>query len=141
MKFLVDFEVQYSLVRKLCTHWMLFLLANGMALLFWIRLFEAADESWGATFEHFFASYLPVMIISLALIPVFLLDTLRLSHRFSGPILRFRNAMRAWAKGMPVEPVHFRHGDFWQTLASDFNQVVERIQHGKSGPENDHVQN
>ncbi len=133
----IDFEVQYSLIRKLLIHWSLFLLANGLALLFWIRLFEAPESDWSTTGAQFIGSYLPLLIVSLALLPVFLLDTMRLSNRFSGPILRFRQAMSAWAKGNQVEPVSFRSGDFWQSLATDFNTVVERTQASHAGDATD----
>lgn len=128
LQFFVDMEVQYGLIRKLLLHWTLFLLANGIALLLWIRLFDAPESDWGATTTRFVGSYLPVLVVSLALLPVFLLDTIRLSNRFSGPILRFRQAMAAWANGSKVEKVHFRNGDFWQSLATDFNAVVDKQQ-------------
>jgi hypothetical protein len=65
------------------------------------------------------------------MLPVFIVDTIKLSHRFAGPIYRLRNVIRGMADGEPYKPVLFREKDFWQGLAEDFNQMIERIT-GKS---------
>jgi hypothetical protein len=55
-------------------------------------------------------------------------DMLRLSHRFAGPMLRFRRAMRDLGRGEQVEPLRFRDGDFWQEMAAEFNAVLQRVE-------------
>ncbi len=122
-RWLIDFEVQTSLLRKIACHWFLFLLANALAMFFWIRLFESPDVSWTTVSQKFVTAYFPMILVSIALLPVFLLDTMKLSNRFSGPILRVRQAIAAASSGEKVEPLHFRNGDFWQSLASDFNRL------------------
>jgi hypothetical protein len=59
--------------------------------------------------------------------PVFIVDTIKLSHRFAGPIYRLRNVIRGMAQGEPFKPLAFREMDFWQGLAEDFNEMVEKI--------------
>ncbi len=120
-RWLIDFEVQYSLLRKIAGHWVLFLLANAIAMFFWIRLFDNPLGSWNESFSKFLTNYFPMIVVSIALLPVFLLDTMKLSNRFSGPILRVRQAIAMAATGKKIEPIQFRNGDFWQSLASDFN--------------------
>jgi hypothetical protein len=74
--------------------------------------------------NDFLRTYVPVLIISLALLPVFLLDAAKLSNRFAGPMIRIRRALSSVLAGDKVEPVKFRENDFWRSLADDFNQAL-----------------
>lgn len=128
-RMLVDFEVQTSLLRKIATHWALLLLANTIGLFCWTALMNAPVESWSELTLGFFRTYVPVVIISLALLPVFLLDAAKLSNRFAGPMVRIRRALSAVLAGDKVEPVKFRENDFWRSLAEDFNQALKQRDH------------
>lgn len=121
----VDFEVQTSLLRRLALQWVAFLAVNCLALYCWTYLLNGAEESLGAHMTHFLQLYLPVLIISAALLPVFLLDAAKLSNRFVGPILRVRRALAEAAKGDKVKPLRFRENDFWRSLADDLNSVLK----------------
>jgi len=61
------------------------------------------------------------------LLPVFVLDAIKLSHRFAGPIYRLRYTIRKIAHGDPAPRLKFRDFDFWQGLAEDFNRMVDRL--------------
>ncbi len=121
---LVDTEVQGSLIRRVAVHWVVFFVLNTIALMFWIRLFEQPDAQWGQTFSDTVRRFLPFFIITAALIPAFVWDTLKLSHRFAGPITRLRNALVDLKHGRAVAPLKFRDNDFWQEIASNFNDVM-----------------
>ena len=69
----------------------------------------------------------PFLLVMFFLLPVFILDTIKLSHRFAGPIYRLRNTIRSLANGEEVRPLKFREVDFWQGLADDFNLMVARL--------------
>ena len=73
----------------------------------------------------------PFLLVLFFMLPVFIVDTLKLSHRFAGPIYRLRQTIRSLAKGGKFTPMKFRDFDFWQGLADDFNQMVERLSGGK----------
>ncbi len=120
----VDFEVQTSLLRRMALQWISFLIVNALALYGWTYLVGGADDTVGAHMTHFLQLYLPVLIVSLALLPVFLLDAAKLSNRFVGPILRVRRALAEAATGAKVKPLHFRENDFWRSLADDLNNVL-----------------
>ena len=121
---LVDPEVQGGLLRKMTLHWLVFFACNAVALAIWLRLFERPDVGWGETFVETGKRFLPFFIITLALIPAFVWDTVKLTHRFAGPILRLRSTLSELRQGRTVEPLHFRTGDYWQEIADDFNAVV-----------------
>jgi hypothetical protein len=131
-KSLVDPEVQGSILKKIAIHWVLFFICNAVALTIWIRLFEQPDVAWGQTFGDTMRRFLPFFVITAALIPAFVLDTLKLTNRFAGPIMRLRGALADAKAGREVKPLHFRNSDFWQQIASDFNSLVERSDVPKS---------
>lgn len=121
---LVDSEVQGTLIRRVALHWVVFFICNAVALTIWIRLFEQPDAEWGKTFGDTLRRFLPFFVITASLIPAFVWDTLKLSHRFAGPITRLRNALVDLKAGRSVAPLKFRDNDFWQEIATNFNDVM-----------------
>lgn len=121
----VDFEVQSSLLRRMAFQWISFLLVNSLALYCWTFLIGGGEETIGGHMTQFVRLYLPVLVVSLALLPVFLLDAAKLSNRFVGPILRVRRALAEVASGKKIKPLHFRENDFWRSLADDLNNVLK----------------
>lgn len=121
----VDRDVQYGVVKKIAVHWLAFFLCNTIALVIWIRLFEQPDTTWENTLVDGFQRYLPFFVISLALIPAFVLDTLKLTNRFAGPITRLRMEINNAAAGRPVSLLHFRSNDYWREIADGFNNLVK----------------
>jgi len=123
---LIDPEVQGGVLRKLTLHWMMFFVCNAIALTIWIRLFEQPDADWNQTIGDTVRRFLPFFVISLALIPAFVWDTLKLTNRFAGPIHRLRSTLADASEGRAVTPLQFRADDYWQEIARDFNAVMER---------------
>ena len=121
---LVDYEVQSSLVVRLWLHWALYMVATAIAMFLWIRLFEAPVDSLADTAKRFWNTFVPLLIVALALLPVFVLDAVKLSNRFTGPIFRLRKTLASLAAGNTARPLEFRSNDFWRSLAEDFNRVV-----------------
>ena len=74
------------------------------------------------------ADFAPAAIGSLLLLPIVLVDVLRLSNRFTGPMFRVRRMMGQLARGEHVPPLKFRDGDYWMDFADDFNAVAARMQ-------------
>ncbi len=127
-KSLVDPEVQGGVLRKIAIHWVLFFIANTIALMIWIRLFVQPDADWGTTFVDTLRRFLPFFVVTTALIPAFVWDTLKLTNRFAGPILRLRSAIADASAGRAVVPLHFRDNDFWKEIAVNFNGLMQRCQ-------------
>ena len=123
-KSLVDPEVQGSVLRKIAIHWFILFLCNSLALVMWVRLFEQPDALWSETLRECFYRYLPFFVVTFALVPAFVWDTLKLTNRFAGPILRLRQALAESAQGRAVAPLHFRQNDFWREIAENFNITV-----------------
>ena len=120
----VDREVQGGVLGKIAVHWVLFFVVNAIALTVWIRMFEQPDVAWGQTFADTVRRFFPFFVISVALLPAFVWDTLKLTNRFAGPMSRMRQGLANARAGKPVSPIKFRDGDFWKDVAEDFNAVV-----------------
>jgi hypothetical protein len=122
----IDPSVQGSLLRKLSFHWLVLITVNCIVFAAWAWLFERTEASSGDALSTAFAKCLPFLVTSAAILPVFLFDTLQLTNRFAGPALRFRAALSDASQGVPVRPMQFRHDDFWQEMAENFNTLLQR---------------
>lgn len=130
-KTFVDPQVQGALVRRLVLHWLgFFAVASAMA--FVLQVLSNPFQPLGEHVRQLWWTQGPFLVVILFLLPVFLLDTIKLSHRFAGPIYRLRQTIRKVAEGEEPPKLKFRDLDFWQGLAEDFNKMVEALQNGKS---------
>lgn len=124
-KLFVDRAVQGSLLRRVALHWALYF--TGLVVVLGIfYVLKSLATSQPMSLDDFFRDHMITFAVLLALVPVFLYDTLKLSHRFAGPIVRLRNGLRDWADGKEVSAIKFRQKDFWADLADHFNRAVER---------------
>jgi hypothetical protein len=77
--------------------------------------------------ENLWWSQGPILLVMFFLLPVFVLDTIKLSHRFAGPIFSLRRAIRGIAQGEAPKKLKFRRLDFWHDLAEDYNAMLARL--------------
>jgi hypothetical protein len=129
----VDKDVQRALLFQLFRHWTLFVAVLTGMLLMLEALSAGPQPSLAAYFQATWRHYSPLFIVVATLFPVFAYDSIKLSHRFVGPIVRLRRAMRQAALGERVEPVQFRKSDFWQDMAPTFNALLERLPEDADG--------
>ena len=69
----------------------------------------------------------PFLLVAVFMLPAFVVDTIKLSHRFAGPIFSLRRAIREVAAGEPPRKLKFRQRDFWQDLAGDYNAMLVQL--------------
>ena len=122
-KYFVDHSVQGAILLRLLIHWAVFVITAGAFLLF-IELLTGVPRDAG---KNLASRHGPTLLAVLVLTPVFLRDLCRFTNRFAGPMVRLRQAMHDLAEGREVEPIHFREGAFWTELATDFNEVIQRV--------------
>jgi len=122
----IDRPVQGMLLLRASYYWAL-TLATQIAVMILLTLTASPPgESYVAGAR--FRLYLRLMAVaSVIILPVILLDLVRLSHRWVGPIYRIRTALNALSRGETVPPIRFRDGDCWQELAGDFNVVAAEL--------------
>jgi len=122
----VDPKVQGALVRRLILHWFAFLATAGLVA-FCLQVLSNPFRSSGEHLQQLWWTHGPFLLVMVFMLPVFVLDTIKLSHRFAGPIYRLRGTIRSLAEGNPPKRLKFRDFDFWQGLAEDFNRMVDQL--------------
>lgn len=125
---MADRMVQGSLLGRTAMHWGIFLFFST-ALTVAVGVFSA-DPGWSIS-RSVSASLSNVLwptVILIALLPAFLVDTLRLSSRFVGPMVRLRRSLQSLGFLGTADRITFRGNDFWKQSADDFNAVLDLVQ-------------
>ena len=120
---LVDAKLQGALILQVTLYWFYCLLTVAMLALIWI-VFVKRPLSSVDLFQELWMSCGPALLGSVLLLPLVLMDCVRISNRFAGPVLRIRREMKALAEGKVSRSVQLRDGDFWLEFAEDWNQVL-----------------
>lgn len=131
-KTFVDPKVQGALVRRLVLHWFSFI-AVAAIVAFCLQILTNPFRSISEHGQEVWWTHGPFLLVMFFMLPIFIVDTIKLSNRFAGPIYRLRLTIRSLAEGETFKPLRFRDFDFWQGLADDFNMMVDRLQ----GPQGD----
>ncbi len=132
-KTFVDPKVQGALVRRLVFHWCAFIAAAAVVA-FVLQVLSNPFRPIREQAQQVWWTHGPFLLVLVFLLPVFIVDTIKLSHRFAGPIYRLRQTIRGLAQGNQFTPLKFRDFDFWQGLADDFNLMVQQLSSTKSLP-------
>ncbi len=126
-KVYIDKKVQGALARRVMMHWFGFFAASLLCL-FGLQYFMGDPTlSFMGHLEAVWNQYAFFVLLMVAMIPTFIYDTMKLSNRFAGPILRLRNSMKELAEGKEVKEIKFRENDFWLDLSDDFNRVLNIV--------------
>ncbi len=123
----VDNHVQGALIKRVLLHWVALFFVLGIAILGLKTLMADPGLSPTVRFAQAKGDFLLVAILMFALLPVFILDTIRFSNRFVGPIARFRQGLKDLTQKKNVR-LKFRQGDFWQEMAAEFNAVSQLLE-------------
>ncbi len=129
----VDPKVQGALVARVVFYWVVCLTTITLMLLCW-RIVTGPARMFYTHFNDMWFFYGPAAIASFLLLPLVVVDIIRMSNRFVGPLVRLRRSMRALARGEHVAPIQFREGDFWQEFADEFNALAARVQGANTPP-------
>ncbi len=126
-KVFINRHVQGGLICRILFHWLVFFAISFCTLPLWQLLLSGDPLSpFGKEMVDMCVHSAPVFIILLALLPVFVWDTVKLSHRLAGPMYRFHNTVKRLVAGEKVAPIKLRKGDAWTDFAADFNLMLER---------------
>jgi hypothetical protein len=129
-----DVQIHRAVVRRLVCHTCAFFVLSlllGLLVRFLANPSRGIYESLSASLS----SGVPYLVVLLAILPLFIWDTVNLSNRIVGPVCRLRTAMYRVSQGEEVSPLRFREGDFWREMAADFNTLTERLRQA----EHEHV--
>jgi hypothetical protein len=72
----------------------------------------------------FFQVNYSILLCAAVMAPVLLWDTLKLTHRIAGPIVRFKKALKQLSQGEQIPPIKLRDGDLMNELRDAFNEFL-----------------
>ena len=122
----VDNQVQGALLRRIFSHWFMFFLVSGFTVIMLQTLLGDSNVPVMDRLRFQVGEFTFYALVMAALFPVFMLDTIRFSNRFVGPIGRLRRHMKQLSQGDTSE-CKFRGDDFWAEVASEFNVVADLV--------------
>ncbi|MFW6114236.1 MAG: hypothetical protein ACOC7K_00680 [bacterium] len=127
-KHFIDSAVQGALLKRIVQHWFVFFTVAFFALPLW-HVMQMTDfsQSLGSLLVEGWRASIPTLLLLVAMLPIFVWDTLKLSHRFAGPMYRIHGTIRSLIAGEEFQPIRLRGGDFWKDVAADFNTMVEQL--------------
>lgn len=121
---LVDPKVQWAIGRRIVLHWFVFAICLITVNIMMRTIVTMSEVAFIDALRMAAVRQMSVVVVMLVMLPTFVLDTMKLSNRFAGPMYRLRNALVKIPAGEPQEPLTFRSGDFWSDVAEDFNRVA-----------------
>jgi hypothetical protein len=122
----IDSHVQGALARRIIFHWLIFVLVAS-AVAFLLQVLADPFQGLDVHLKALWWSQGPFLLVLLFLMPVFVMDAIKLSHRFAGPIFSLRRTIRSVANGAAPRKLKFRKNDFWQELAGDYNAMLSKL--------------
>lgn len=125
----VDSRVQGALLRRIIVHWLLYFAVAAFAVIsVQLMLSGPSGQPLSTRLVNELKEFTLVGLILLCIFPAFLLDTVRFSNRFVGPVGRLRRYLRQLGEDGTTERLSFRGDDFWTEMAEEFNVVAQTIE-------------
>jgi len=131
-QFFIDRPIQSALLVRATLYWTVSLLVQ-LLLVFFFSIISSSPDSFYANSDHLWRHIQLAVVAAGLVLPMILLDIVKLSHRWVGPVFRLRTSLHALSRGEMVAPIRFREGDFWQELAGDFNVIATELNEHRGG--------
>lgn len=132
-----DRKIQGALLAHTAIYWFYCLFSVTLIAVCWI-IFTKQPESSAELFSQLWLNCGPALLGSVLLLPLVMLDCLRLSSKFAGPMVRMQRVMRELAAGETPPAFTLRPGDYWTEFADNMNIVMVRLRepgpHSQSTP-------
>ena len=125
-KVFIDRPIQTALLLRATLYWAVCLLVQVLMIAFFAVVTSSPDTFY-ANLDELWAHLRLSLVAAALVLPLLLIDIVKLSHRWVGPVFRLRTSLQALSRGEPVTPIRFREGDFWQELAGDFNVISAEL--------------
>ena len=136
----VNRRVQGRILGRVAAYWILyhFVLWHGLFVYRYAqhRVAVAGGESavsFRQLYSQFCADYAPLLFCAALILPLFMIDFVRMTHRIVGPLVRVRNALLQLMAGQRVPCVEFRKGDLITEFESEFNEFLAFYDAGPRG--------
>lgn len=136
-KLFIDPIVQGALLRRIMVHWVYFILGSFFTIVTLQVMVHGVDRPFTEHVTQVWNQYGIMAFVVICFLPAFIYDSIKLSHRFAGPIYKLRLTLREMAAGGDPGEIKFRKDDYWGEIARDINQINQRLRQ-QSRTTNDH---
>jgi hypothetical protein len=130
-KSFVNARIQGRIVGRIAAYWVLYHLVLWLGLFVYRFVQHRAAVAGGAEllsirelYSQFAGEYYPVLFCACLILPLFMIDFVRLTHRIAGPLVRFRFALVQLMQGHRVNEVELRKGDLLTEFQQAFNEFL-----------------
>ena len=123
----LDREVQGALMLRVASYWAFCLLSICLLVICW-SVFTGPPRRFSDLALDAYQRYAPALAASLILLPLVMIDVVRMSSRFVGPVVRLRSGLRELADQGTARRILFRDNDYWREMADDFNSAADRME-------------
>lgn len=124
---ITDQVVQGELLFRTIVYWFSCLTMVLLMIVGW-SLWSGPPRPFLQVIRETMSVSAPVIFGAVVLLPLVLLDVLRVSSRFVGPIRQVRYVLKQLANGEEARRVYLRRKDFWQDLAHYTNIIAEDME-------------
>ncbi len=125
---LVDWQVQGTILRQAIIQWFLFASVGALLFgIFQILLGGGPQKPWSHHWQATWPMAASMFVSLLLLMPKFVIDSLKMSNRFTGPIVRLRQTLREIAAGKPYKKITFRDSDLWREVADELDDALTEV--------------
>jgi hypothetical protein len=133
-KLFVDGLLQGRAVRHVCFYWAVYhlFLWNTMFLFRYLHyrgelLAGGKPQLFVDLYRQFTLEHYSVLVCALAILPLVAWDILVLTHKISGPLVRFQRCLKLLSRGERIAPVQLRKGDLLVGFQNTFNEYVASL--------------
>ncbi len=131
-KLYVSNTIQGVVIRRFAMYWIGYhlLLWHGVLFHGYFRevLMQSVSGSSGLSFWAYYGQFFllnkGMVLCAVAVCPILLWDTLRVTHRIAGPIVRFKDVLKRLAQGENIKEVKLREHDLMEDLRDSFNEFL-----------------
>lgn len=135
-KVFIDPAVQGALLKRLMMHWFAFAFGATWTIVILQVMTHGIQHPMSYHLQVVWQQYGILILVMLCFLPAFVYDSVKLSHRFAGPIYKLRGVLKAMAEGEDVQPMSFRKGDYWLNIADDVNRIADRLKQSNEQEKN-----
>jgi hypothetical protein len=141
-KYFVSSLLQGRLIARLLGYWFVYhvMLWHAMFLYRWMRhegevMAGGHARTFADLYAEFAAHHYSLLVCALAILPLLVWDAVHTTHRFAGPVVRFRKAFAALSRGERIDPIKLREGDLMVELQDAFNAYLASLPPQETPPD------
>ena len=134
-KYFVNSRIQGRILTRLGMYWAIyhFSLWQSLFVFRYIQYRMAVMEggesmSFVQLYTQFWNDYSPLLSCAGLLLPIFVWDLLKMTHRVAGPLVRFQNTLKRLEAGETVPPIKLREGDLLTEFQDAFNNFMKHYE-------------